>query len=318
MSETVSKRLSAPDRLPKKKKLWIRMVRNRWLYLLAAPGIVYYLLFRYAPMWGLIIAFQKYNPPLGLLKSPWAGFEHFADFFSNPDFVTLFTNTIMIALNNLVFFFPLPIILALMLNSVASQSYKRVIQTITYMPHFLSWVIIASISYVMLTTEGGIIHDVVYRITGQSIPFLTGSQYLRPLIVFQAIWRETGWGTIIFLAALSNVDQELYDAAHVDGANGWQRMIHITLPAISGTIVTLLILRLGHFLDTGFEQLFLMTNALNRNVGDVFDTFVYRVGIQNGQYSYTAAVGLFKSLVGLILVLLSDRLAKLAGSDGIL
>ncbi len=319
MSELAAKRKT--DRVGSAKtgrKLFQRILKNRWLYLLALPGIAYYILFKYVPMWGLLIAFKKYSPALGFFRSSWIGLDNFKEFFTNPDFFMLFRNTFMIAFNNLVFFFPLPIILALMLNSVVSQHYKRIVQTITYMPHFLSWVIIASLTYVMLTTEGGIISDLVYGFTGQRIPFLTDPRYFRSMIVIQSIWKETGWGTIIFLAALSNVDPQLYDAAHVDGANGWQRMIYITLPAISGTIVTLLILRLGHFLDTGFTQLFLMINALNREVGEVFDTYVYRIGIAGGRYSYTAAVGMFKSIVGLILVITSDRLAKTAGSDGIL
>jgi putative aldouronate transport system permease protein len=300
------------------KSVWKKMLTNRWLYFLALPGILYFLIFRYAPMWGLLIAFKNYNPSIGFWASKWVGFANFEKFFSNPDFFTLFRNTFLIAIYNLAFFFPLPIILAFMLNEVNSSSLKRVIQTITYMPHFLSWVVISSICYVMLTTESGIIFDLTYAITGKKLEFLTDPRFFRPIIVIQSIWRETGWGTIIFLAALSNVDPQLYDAANVDGANRWQRLRHITLPAISGVIVTLLILRLGRFLDTGFSQIFLMTNALNREVAEVFDTYVYRMGVQGGKYSYTTAVGMFKAVIGLLLVVISDRLSKRSGGDGIL
>jgi putative aldouronate transport system permease protein len=302
-----------------RKNLWKRILANRWLYLLALPGILYFLLFRYLPMSGLLIAFKRYNAGLGMWGSPWIGLKNFTDFFSSSDFFMLFRNTFVLGIYNLIFFFPLPIVLALMINGVRKSWYKRIVQTITYLPHFLSWVIIASICQVMLTTENGIVNEIIYSINGQRIAFLQDPKYVRGILVIQTIWRETGWGTIIFLAALIGIDPQLYDAAHVDGANAWQRLWHITIPAIMGTIVTLLILRLGHFLDTGFTQIFLMLNALNRDVGEVFDTYIYRVGIREGnRMSYTTAVGLFKSIVGLVLVLASDRIAKKTDNEGIL
>ena len=302
-----------------RKNLWLKMKANRWLYLLALPGILYFLLFRYLPMWGLLIAFKRFNAALGMWRSPWVGFTNFIDFFTSPDFFMLFRNTFMIAIYNLLFFFPLPIVMALMINAVRNSAYKRLIQTITYLPHFISWVIIASICQVMLTTENGIINEILNTLFNHRLDFLTNPRYFRGMIIVQSIWRETGWGTIIFLAALSGVDPQLYDAAYVDGANAWQRMWNITIPAITVTIVTLLILRLGHFLDTGFTQIFLMLNPLNRSVGEVFDTYIYRVGIrEGGRFSYTTAVGLFKSVVGLVLVLLADRIAKKTDNEGIL
>jgi len=296
------------------------MYKNRWLYFLAMPGIIYFIMFRFVPMWGLTMAFQNFNSALGFLDSPWVGFQHFIDFFTHPNFYRVFRNTFLIALYNLVFFFPLPIILALMLNSVRLSAYKRTVQTITFLPNFLSWVVIASITHIMLTVEGGVINDLIVSLGGSEIPFLTSQSWFRPIILLQTVWRDTGWGTIIFLAALSNVDPELYDAAHVDGANAWQRMWNITLPSISTVIVTLLILRMGTFLDTGFTQIFLMINSLNRPVGEVIDTYVYHValGPQGGRFSYATAVGLFKSVIGVVLVLVSDRLAKKAGGTGIL
>jgi putative aldouronate transport system permease protein len=301
------------------KNLWKRLKANKWLFLLALPGILYFLLFRYLPMWGLLIAFKRFNAALGMWDSPWVGFKNFTDFFTSSAFFMLFRNTFILAIYNLVFFFPMPIILALMLNSVQKDWYKRIMQTVTYLPHFLSWVIIASICQVMLTTENGIINELLYSLNGTKIDFLTSPKYFRMIIIMQTIWRESGWGTIIFLAALTGVDPQLYEAAHVDGANGWQRLWKITIPAIMGTIITLLILRLGHFLDTGFSQIFLMLNPLNREVGEVFDTYIYRVGIREGnRLSYTTAVGLFKSVIGLALVLISDRIAKKTDNEGIL
>lgn len=303
----------------RKQSLWSRIKASRWLLLLALPGVLYFLLFRYLPMWGLLIAFKRFNAALGMWASPWVGFKNFTDFFTSPNFYILFRNTFVIAIYNLLFFFPLPIILALMINSVRLDWYKRLVQTITYLPHFMSWVIVASICQVVLTTENGIINEIALAIYGTKIDFLTSPKYFRTIIIIQTIWRESGWGTIIFLAALTGIDPQLYDAAHVDGANAWQRLWNITLPAITGTIVTLLILRLGHFLDTGFSQIFLMLNPLNRDVGEVFDTYIYRVGIREGnRLSYTTAVGLFKSVVGLVLVLVSDRIAKKTDNEGIL
>jgi putative aldouronate transport system permease protein len=268
-------------------------------------------------MWGIVIAFQNYSPFLGVLGSEWVGFEHFKNFFQNPDFFRLLRNTFTFAVLDLVFFFPAPIILALLLNELRSQLYKRTVQTLIYVPHFMSWVIIASITYIFFTTSGGVVNEIVSYFYGKEINFLSAPEWFRPLIMGQIIWKETGWGTVIFLAALASVDQELYDAAIVDGAGRFRRLWHVTLPAVRSTIIVLLILRLGNFLDTGFQQIYLMTNSLNRDVADVFDTYVYFVGVTQGAYSYSTAVGLFKAVVGIILVLGANRLAKKMGQDGI-
>jgi putative aldouronate transport system permease protein len=211
----------------------------------------------------------------------------------------------------------LPIVLALLLNEVKNSAFKRTVQTTVYVPHFISWVVVASITYVLLTTEGGVINEILFRLTGNKIAFLTDPKWFRPLIVMQTIWKETGWGTIIFLAALSGVDPTLYEAATVDGATRWQQTWYITLPAISSTIVIMLILRLGSILDTGFEQIFLMMNSLNREVADVFDTYVYVMGITQGAFSYSTAVGLFKSVVGLILIEAANYFARKVGETSL-
>ncbi|MCP1186308.1 sugar ABC transporter permease [Paenibacillus sp. 1781tsa1] len=297
---------------------WKRQIqRNKWLYVLVLPGFLYFVIFKYLPMWGIIIAFQDYQPFLGIRESNWVGLENFTNFFSNPDFFRLLRNTLVLALYDLIFFFPAPIIIALLLNEIRVAFFKRTIQTLVYVPHFVSMVIIASITYVFLTPQGGVLYDLIAWITGKPIDVLSSPGSFRPLIIVQMMWKEMGWGTIIFLAALAGVDTEQYEASIVDGAGRLRRMWHITLPAIRTTIVILLILRLGNFLDTGFEQIYLMTNSLNRDVADVFDTYVYTVGITQGAFSYSTAVGLFKSVVGIILVLGSNKLAKKFGHPGI-
>ncbi|GIQ61656.1 protein LplB [Paenibacillus cisolokensis] len=305
------------NRGAKTKRSWVgRMKKDRWLYLLLLPGLLYFLVFKYLPMWGVLIAFQNYSPFLGFWNSPWVGLGHFQTFFTNPDFFRLLRNTFILAVYDLVFFFPAPIIAALLLNEIRVGIFKRLVQTFIYIPHFISMVIVASMTYVLLTT-GGVLQELIVQLTGHRINMLSDPDWFRPLIILQIMWKETGWGTIIFLAALASVDVEQYEAAVVDGASRFQRLLHITLPAITGTIVILLILRLGNFLDNGFEQIFLMTNSLNRTVADVFDTYVYFVGITQGAFSYSTAIGLFKSLVGIVLVYGSNWLAKRFGQEGL-
>lgn len=293
------------------------LYRDRVLYLMLVPGVLFFLLFKYLPMGGLGIAFQEFMPFLGVFGSPWVGLQHFERLFSDPDFLMLFSNTFILALYNILFFFPLPIIVALMLNEIRHEGFKRSIQSIIYLPHFLSWVVIASISFTLLAPETGLVNLVLKALGGESANFLTSEAWFRPLITIQVIWKEVGWGTILFLAALANVDTELYDAAAIDGANRWQRMWHITLPALKPVIITLLILRMGSFLDSGFEQIYLMQNSLNRGVSEVFDTYVYSTGLIGGQFSYSAAVGFFKSIVALLLVLAANKLAKKVGEEGV-
>jgi putative aldouronate transport system permease protein len=288
------------------------------MYILLIPGILYYALFLYKPMWGVFFAFQNYSVTRGFFGSQWVGLEHFQRFFTSMWFGRLFRNTIVLAVLNLVFYFPAPIILALLLNELRNQAFKRIVQSLTYLPHFLSWVVIVSIFQNLLTVEGGAVNLFFRSLGREPVAFLQMPEWFRPLILAEIIWREIGWGTIIFLAALSSVDVELYEAAIVDGASHWDRLWRITLPGIRPTIVVMFILRMGSFMNTGFEQIYLMTNSMNRDVAEVFDTYVYRVGIQSGQFSYSTAVGLFKSVIGLALVLFSDRLAKRVGEEGIL
>ena len=283
------------------------------------PGILYFVIFKYVPLWGLIMAFKNYQPYAGIWGSEWVGLGHFRRFFELDEFWQLFRNTLLLGLYNTVIFFPITIVLALLLNEIGSEFFKRFIQTLIYIPHFLSWVVIAGISYVLLSSENGIINSwmTALGLSTHPVEFLTSSNWFRPLIVLQLIWKDAGWGTIIFLAALAGVNTQLYDAARIDGASRLRLLWHITLPSIRSVIVILFILRLGTFLDLGFEQIFLMLNAINREVGEVFDTYVYRVGLQQGQFSYSTAVGLFKSVIGFILVILANKIAKLFGEEGI-
>lgn len=293
--------------------------RYRWLYIMLIPGVVYYLIFKFGPMFGLLAAFKEYQPMKGFFSSPWVGVKHFTRFFTGPSFWRILKNTLVISGLNLLFFFPAPILIALLLNEVRVKWFKTTVQSVLYVPHFLSWVVIAGISYALLTTDGGVLNNVISGVTGgKNVNFLGSEKWFYPLVVIQNIWKESGWGTIIFMAALAGVDIQMYEAAKLDGASRLQQILYITLPAIRSTIITMLILRLGKVMETGFDQLLLMQNSMNRNVAEVIDTYVYSMGMKNGQLSFATAVGLFKSVIGLILVLVSDRLAKRVGDEGIL
>ncbi|WP_234534429.1 ABC transporter permease [Paenibacillus pseudetheri] len=303
--------------LPRGSRVKDRLIRDRYLYVLALPGLLFFLIFKYLPIWGLALAFKNYSPYLGFWDSEWVGFKYFHEFFTNPDFWILFRNTMAISLLNIVFFFPIPIILSLLINEVRSHHFKKTIQTIIYLPHFLSWVIIAGICFIVLGQSGGIINKIIVEFGGQPVGFLTEPNFFWALLTAQSIWKEAGWGTIIFLAALAGVNQDLYEAAQIDGANRWKQMLNVTLPAIKSTIIVLLILRLGQVMEVGFEQIYLMMSAPVASVADVFDTYVYRTGIQNGRFSYATVVGIFKSVVGLVLVVTANRLAKKFGEEGL-
>lgn len=304
-------------RKSKGKSMLTVVKKDIWLYILLIPGVLHYIIFKYLPMWGILIAFQDFNAYLGFFDSPWVGFKHFIDFFSNPDFKRLLINTLLISLYNLAFGFPAPIIMALLLNEVRKEWYKRTIQTLVYIPHFISWVIIASLTYTLFNSQGVVNKYLLQMGRDATVAFLTDEKTFRGMIIGQTIWKETGFGTIIYLAALSSVDPQLYEAAIIDGANRFKQLWYITLPSIKSTVVTLLILRLGHILDNGFDQIFLMSNSLNRKVSEVFDVYVYTIGITRGAFSYSTAVGLFKGIIGIILIYSANWLAKKVGESGL-
>ena len=302
------------------KQYWRRLgsevKRDRWLYLLLLPGLIYFIVFKYLPMFGIVIAFENYVPFSGVLGSQWVGLKWFQYFFKFPAWINYLKNTLVLSVMNLVFYFPAPIILALLLNEMRNVHYKKTLQTMLYVPHFISIVIVVSITFVMFGTSG-IIYKLTEKVLGHTIPYMGSPDTFRWMIIGQTIWKETGWGTIIFLAALTNVDTQLYEAAMVDGAGRLRRLWHITLPAIRSTIVLMLILRMGSVLDTGYDHLILMANPLNRKVSQTLDVFVYQQGIQSGQFSYASAIGLMKAVVSVTLVVGSNKVAHLLGEQGL-
>ncbi|MDR0562271.1 MAG: ABC transporter permease subunit [Spirochaetaceae bacterium] len=301
----------------KKQGLRYRIRESRYIYILLLPGLVYFILFKYAPMWMLVIAFQDYNPWVGISGSQWVGLKHFFYLLKDPMFYLMLRNTLAINMMSLVFFFPLPIIWAILLNEVRHSGFKRINQTIFYFPHFLSWVIVASLTYFLLSIDVGIINKLLIFIGLQPVSFLSNPGFFWIILTLQDIWKESGWGTIIFLAAIAMVDVEQYEAAIIDGAGRFKRIWHITIPAIMPTVVVLLLLRLGNIATVGFEQVLLMMNPLVNNVAEVFDTYAYRLGILQSNISFGTAVNVFKGIVGLIFVWVSNRSVKKLGYEGI-
>lgn len=309
--------LKRPERPAAGSERFRRLKRNKWLYVMIFPGLLYFLIFKYAPMYGLVISFQDFKPYKGIADSDWVGLKHFERLFTEPDFLNILGNTLILFGMNLVFFFPVPIILALLLNEVRVAMFKRTVQTLIYIPHFMSWVIIVSISYVMLTMDGGIVNELIAYFGFAKVNFLLSPDWFRPMYILQVIWREAGWGTIIYLAAIASVDVEQYEAARMDGAARFRQIWHITLPAIRGVIVVLLILKIGDVLELGFEHVYLLLNSMNRDVAEIIDTYVYTAGLRQQQFSYSAAIGFFKSFIGLALVMLANKLARKMGEDGV-
>ncbi|TBL76056.1 ABC transporter permease [Paenibacillus thalictri] len=291
--------------------------RDYWLYIMAIPGILFFLLFKYLPMSGVIIAFQDFFPFSGFFGSPWVGLKHFHRLFSDPDFFMLLRNTLMLSVYQLVFAFPAPIILALMLNELRREWFKRSIQTLVYIPHFMSWVVVVSMFYVIFESQQSLFQSILESLGFKSFSIMMEPSLFRPMYILQVVWRDSGWGTVIYLAALAAISPELYEAAKMDGAGRFRQIWHITLPGIRSTIVVLLLLKLSDILETSFDHVFNLVNALNRDVGEVFDTYVYRVGLINGQLSYATSVGLFKGVVGLILVVFANWLVKKFGEEGL-
>lgn len=292
--------------------------RKYWdLYLIMVPGVLFFIVFKYIPMWGVIIAFKDYSAFAGFAASEWVGWEHFIRMFQDNKFHEVFSNTLLISLYKLVWGFPGPIIFALMLNEVRRMFYKRSIQTLAYLPHFLSWVIVGGILVQVLSPSTGVVNEFIQFLGFDSIYFLGDSEWFRTVIVASDVWKTIGWGAIIYLAALAGIDPQLYEAAKIDGANKWRQLWHITIPTLLPTICILFILNLGNVLDVGFEQIYILLNPLVYDVGDVIETYVYREGITQAQFSYTTAVGLFKSAIALVLVIIVNKIIKKLGQPGI-
>jgi putative aldouronate transport system permease protein len=294
---------------------WQAVLRREWwMYVFILPGFLYFVVFRYVPLLGNIIAFQDYSPFLGF-DSPWVGLDNFAKLFTDPDLFTALNNTLLISVLQLIFFFPAPIMLALLLNSMVNEPAKRFMQSVLYLPHFISWVIIIAL-WQQLFGGAGLLNQYLREGGHPIINIMSNAAFFKPLVVLELIWKETGWGTIIILAALTRIEVTLYEAAAMDGANAWQRLRHITLPGIRGVIVLLLILRLATTLNTGFEQMFLQRNAVGAGAAEVLDTFTYFRGIQGGDWGFSAAVGLVKGVIAAFLVFGANRIAKAWGDEG--
>jgi putative aldouronate transport system permease protein len=285
------------------------------MYLFIVPGALYFIVFHYVPLLGNIVAFQDYSPFLGFRESPLIGLDNFRKLFSDPDVGLALRNTLSISVLQLILFFPAPIALALLLNSLVSERLKRTLQSILYLPHFLSWVIIIALWQEILG-GAGFVNQFLRNADFGAVNIMANPAFFKPLVVLQLIWKDTGWGTIIFLAALTKIDLSLYEAAVMDGASNWRRLWHITLPGIRGIAFLLLILRLGRILDTGFEQIFLQRDAVGANASEVLDTFTYFRGIQAGDWGFATAVGLIKGVVGTALVFAANRLIKWFGEEG--
>lgn len=321
MSSTIhseGQRDFATDRLRTRASLRARMWQHRGRYLFMLPGIIYFIVFAYIPLAGNIIAFQDYSPFIGFLDSPFVGLQNFRDFVHDPEFLQALKNTIQIEILQLVFAFPAPLALALLLNSIISNSVKRTIQSIIYLPHFLSWVIVIAM-WQQIFGGVGFLNGVLTAWGWGNVNVMTNPGTFKLLVVAQSIWKDIGWGTIIFLAALTKIDVQLYEAAVVDGANGWRRLRDVTLPGIKSIVILLLILRLGSSLSVGFEQYFLQQNAVGADAAQVLDTFVYFRGVQAADWSFATAVGLVRSIFGAFLIFGANWAARKfsGGEEGI-
>lgn len=289
---------------------WKLFVTNYDLYLLLVPGILFLLLFKYAPMYGIVIAFQDFNIFDGFMGSKWVGLDQFEKLIHSEEFYQVFINTLLISVYKIILLFPLPIIIALFLNEVRKAVFKKTIQTIIFLPHFLSWVIISGLFINILSPSGGLVNNVIAWFGGTPISFFLDNDFFRSVVVFTAGWKESGWNAIIFIAAIAGIEQEQYEAASIDGAGRIRQMLHITLPGIVPTIILILILRMGYLLEAGTEQILTMYNSVVYQSGDVIGTFVYRQGLGQQDYSFSTAVGLFNSLVGFILIVAGNELSK--------
>lgn len=304
----------------KKEALSARIVRdfqrNKQKYLIILPVLIYFILFHYKPMYGVIIAFKRYKPVLGIADSPWVGFNNFVRFFKDIYFFRLIKNTITINVLSLIFSFPMPIFLAILLNEVKNVKFKKAVQTITYMPHFVAMVIVCGMVTSFCQTNG-LINNVIEFFGGTRMNLLVKKNYFYPIYIISGIWQNIGWDSIIFLAALSGIDQEQYEAARVDGAGRIKQIIYITLPGLLPTISILLILRMGRLLSVGYEKILLLYQPVTYEVADVISTYTYRKGLIEADYSYSTAISMFNSIVNIIFLTVSNRISKKAGQSGL-
>jgi putative aldouronate transport system permease protein len=310
MIRILKKNSAAETVRPARSAVRKRLMDSRYLILLFLPCLIYYILFRYVPMWGVLIPFKNYHIFKGFFASPWVGLENFSRMFHSVDFTSLLSNTFKLGIMCFLIEFPFPIIFALILNEVRNRRYQKFVQTVSYMPYFISMVVVVGMLNMALNPRNGIINNLIASFGMEKINFLVNATYFRWIYVLSDIWQYMGWGAIIYLAALSGVDVQLYEAATIDGANKWKQIIHITLPCISPVIITMLLLNTGSIVDIGFEKVYLMQNPSISFQTDVFATYVYRIGLQQGNVSYGAAYGVMNSLINLFFILISNWLAN--------
>lgn len=291
--------------------------RKKYLYLLLVPCVVYFLLFHYVPMYGILMAFKEFDFNKGILGSPWVGLDNFRYMFSMGDFYNVLRNSLELSLLRLLFGFPMPVLLALMINEIRLVKFKKTLQTVIYLPHFISWVVIGGILVNFLSPTWGVVNKVLAQFGMEPVFFMAEQEYFKWIVVVSSIWKEAGWGTILYLAALTSINPELYEAARIDGASRFQQLLKITLPSITPTIVTLFILRTGTIMNNGFEQILVLQNSQNLAVSEVFETYTYRVGILGGRYSFATTVGLFTSLIGMVLIICTNKISKMMGENGL-
>ncbi|MCR2807545.1 ABC transporter permease [Paenibacillus soyae] len=304
--------------LPNLKQIKANLIKDRYLYLLLIPFLAWYIIFAYKPMYGLQIAFKDFSVYKGIAASPWVGLENFETFFRSPYFLRLLKNTLLLSLYQLLFAFPVPIILALLLNEIKNGIFKKTVQTFTYLPHFISVVVVAGIVTNFLAPSNGIINILIEMMGGEKKYFLTDPDWFRTIFIGSMdIWKEAGFGTIIYIAALSGVNPALYEAAVIDGANRWKQTWHITLPAIIPTIAIMLVMKVGSMLEVGYEAIILLYQPATYETADVINTYVYRAGLQEGRYDLATAVGLFNAVVGFLLVIFANKMSKKLTQTGL-
>jgi putative aldouronate transport system permease protein len=301
-----------------KKTLGFYIWRDKWLYLMLLPVIIYYIVFKYIPMYGLVIAFKDYNVFKGINASEWIGIENFQKVFATAQFWKSTRNTLTLNLTTLCVNFPLTIIVALMLNEVRSARFKRISQSLLYLPHFISWVVVAGIATNLFSQTSGSINNILVKFGFEAIPFLNDNSWWIFTYVIANVWKEIGWGTIIYLAAITGIDESLYEAAYIDGATKMQRIFYITIPMIKSVVIVMLILSISKMMSIGLDAPLLLGNAKVMDVSEVISTYIYRLGIVQAEYSLSTVIGLFQSVVNIIILLLADRFAKLIGEDGII
>ena len=284
-------------------------VRNKSLYVIVIPVVLFYILFHYKPMYGAIIAFKDYTPALGVSNSPWVGLANFTRFFNSLYFTRLLKNTILLSVYSLLFGFPAPIILALLLNEVRCHKFKSLAQTITYLPHFISLIVVTGmLTDFSMTT--GLFNDIIVALGGEASPLLQNPSLYRTIYVASGIWQEVGWGSIIYLSALSGVDQQLYEAAAIDGAGKWKQLLNITLPGIAPTIIIMLIMKVGSLMSMGYEKTILLYNPSTYETADIISSYIYRIGLLEQDWSYSTAIGLFNSIINFTLLIITNKLSK--------